>query len=132
VDRKFLTNLNYDARVVVDWTSPNVQFELQFVNPKKRFFTWEHTAASGGSRLKNELLNGYTKEEFEIFGPETKGEWMINVKYLGNTVADDSTPAFLKCIVNYHFGTPEQRTEQHLVRLYEKGSEEVLAKLNIK
>ncbi len=130
-DPKYRNNLRYDARIIFDWNHPSSEFELQFVNPQKRFFTWEHTAIVNGDRLQEEWDQGYSQEEFEIVGEGTKGQWLINVKYLGNTNSADLTPTFLKCIVQYNFGKPGQREEVHLIRLHEKESEVQFLKIEI-
>ena len=30
----------YDYRIVFDWTDPNIEFNVQFVNPKNKYFNW--------------------------------------------------------------------------------------------
>ncbi len=130
-DPRYRNNLRYDARIIFNWNHPSSEFELQFVNPQKRFFTWEHTAIVNGDRLQEEWDQGYSQEEFEIVGEGTKGQWLINVKYLGNTNSADLTPTFLKCIVQYNFGKPGQREEVHLIRLHEKESEVQFIKIEI-
>ena len=125
------SNLRYNARILFEWNYPGAEFELQFVNPQKRFFTWEHTAYGNGERLENEWLHGYGQEAFEIVGQEAIGQWLINIKYLGNSKSKDDTPTFLRCLVQYNFGKPNQREESYLIRLYEKDSEEQLVKLSI-
>ncbi len=131
VDAKYLNNITYDARVIFDWNNNDAEFELKFVNPQKRFFNWDHTDLNNSQRIRDELDNGYGKEEFEIVGAEVKGEWLINITYLGNRNSNNDAPTFIKCKVQYNFGNPNQKTEEHVLRLYEKGKEELLIKLNI-
>jgi uncharacterized protein YfaP (DUF2135 family) len=128
---KYRNNLTYRARVIFEWNYPDAEFELQFVNPQKRFFTWEHTAFDNGSRLEQEWKQGFSTEEFEIIGQEARGQWLINAKYLGNVEASDKTPLFLRCVVITDFGKSGQRETVHVVRLNEKDSEEQLVKLTI-
>ncbi|WP_411030925.1 TonB-dependent receptor plug domain-containing protein [Spongiimicrobium sp. 3-5] len=131
VDPKFMNNIRYDARLVFEWSNQDGLFELQFVNPSKRFFTWEHTEVANRDRLRQELEYGNSTEQFEISGDEFKGSWTINVKYLGNKTPSDKTATFLKCTVQYQFGKPGQRSETHIIRLQESGSEIQFLKLNI-
>lgn len=128
---EFRKNLTYNARVIIEWNHPPAEFELQFVNPQKRFFTWEHTGITSANRLRSEVDNGYAIEEFEIVGRETIGEWLINVKYLGNLNTSDETPAFLRCRVQNSFGKADQREEIYTIRLHEKDSEEQLVSLKV-
>ena len=125
----YRNNLKYNARVAFEWSHPASEFELQFVNPQNLFFTWEHTTLMNSDRLQEEWDQGYSREEFEIVGEEFLGTWLINVKYLGNTNPNDTTPTFLKCLVQYNFGRPNQREESFLIRLHEVDSEQQIVKL---
>jgi len=125
------TNNLFDARIIVEWSLEEAEFEIQFVNPTKRFFKWKHTLNDNKNRIKDELENGYSIEEFEIVGgDEIKGEWIINAKYLGN-INNKEDIIYLKCTIYYNFGKQNQRVEQRTLRLKGKGSEEQLFKLRI-
>ncbi len=127
----YRNNLTYDARVAFEWSYPNAEFELQFVNPQKRFFTWEHTSIANSRRLQQEWEQGFSREEFEIVGQETKGQWLVNVKFIGNANSSDQTPTFLHCIVYSNFGKPDQKEKVYVARLHEQDAEEQFLKLKI-
>ncbi|NND63919.1 MAG: TonB-dependent receptor plug domain-containing protein, partial [Flavobacteriaceae bacterium] len=122
-----LTAPALDARIIFDWSNTDGEFELQFVNPSKRFFTWEHNSKDE-KRIQDELLNGYNQEEFEIDGGD-KGQWLINVKYLGNRTKGNTAPTFLKCTVYYNYGKPNERLEQKVIRLHQIGREELAVRV---
>lgn len=125
IEVKHLKLPELDARIIFDWNNPDAEFELQFVNPSKRFFKWEHTR-NNPERIKDELVNGYCQEEFEIDGGD-KGKWLITAKYLGNRTSGNDEPTFLKCSVQYNFGKPSERIEEYILRLSQKGEEELIA-----
>ncbi|RYC51337.1 TonB-dependent receptor plug domain-containing protein [Flagellimonas olearia] len=131
VNPKYHNNLTYNARLVLDWNQPDAEFSVQFVNPQKRFFTWEHTEVGDRKRILDELENGNSTEQFEIVGSDTKGEWILNVTYDGNRTPANTSATFLKCTVEYNFGKPNQRKEEFLVRLQEVGEEVQLAKFSV-
>lgn len=116
-----------DARIVIEWSNPNTEFELYFVNPSNRFFKWEHTN-NNAERLQLERLLGFYQEEFEIEG-SPKGEWLLTVKYLGNRLFEDTEPTFLKCTIQYDYGKSTERTEQKVLRLSKKGDEYLINKV---
>jgi len=116
-----------DARIVFEWSQPSSQFELQFVNPEKRYFTWEHTL-NNEARLKEEKLQGFYSEEFEVTGGEP-GVWIVNVKYLGNEEQQDTSPTFLRCTIYHDFGTDKQRKEQRIITLHRIGQENQAVRL---
>lgn len=132
VDVKYRNNLTYGARLVFEWHDADAEFVLQFVNPAKRFFDWEHTALSDRKRIQDELRNGFATEQFEIFGAESKGDWQVNVTYMGNGGQNEATPLFLKCTAYYNFGSPDQQKESYLIRLHEKGEKQLFFKFTTK
>jgi TonB-dependent SusC/RagA subfamily outer membrane receptor len=131
VNQKYLNNLTYNARLILDWNNPDAEFVVQFVNPQKRFFNWEHTNTSDRKRILDELQHGFANEQFEIVGSETIGDWILNVTYLGNRTSGNKTPTFLKCTVQYNFGKFNQTSEEHLVRLQDTDDEQQLAKFTV-
>ena len=127
IDVKHLNKTKLDARIVFDWSNSNAEFELQFVNPTKLFFTWDHNMKNT-SRLEQEFVNGFSQEEFEIDGG-AKGQWLINVKYLGNKSKNDPSHTLLKCTIQYDYGTPKERTEEKIIRLHQINQEQQVVNL---
>jgi hypothetical protein len=81
-----------DMDILVEWNNPNTQFELQFVGPTGHYFTWKHTKESSPSLISDEIFKGYSSNSFQINDLE-QGEWLLNVKYLGNQT---NIPSFIK------------------------------------
>jgi hypothetical protein len=131
VPPEYKNNIRFNARLIFEWSKPDAQFSLQFVNPQKRFFTWEHTALANSRRIRDEAEQGYSLEEFEIFGEGVAGNWIINVIYQGNINASDTTPVFLRCRAERNFGKPGQEAEEFVVRLHEPGSTHQITQLKI-
>lgn len=131
VPPEFKNNIRFNARLIFEWNKPDAQFALQFVNPQKRFFTWEHTTLANGRRLREESELGYSLEEFEIFGEGVSGNWIINVLYQGNENTSDTTPVFLRCRAENNFGKPGQTSKEFVIRLHEPGSTVQIAQLKI-
>ena len=112
---KFLNNIKYNVRLVFEWNNPESEFKLQFVNPQKRYFNWEHTNSGSPDRIKDEIFNGYSSEEFEFYGEEVKGTWLLNATYLGNLEPTNTSPFVLKCTLYQNFGYPNQTKEEIVV-----------------
>ena len=128
IDPKYLNNLKYKVRLVFEWNNPAEEFELQFVNPQKRFFNWEHTNSGIKQRIEDELKNNYRVEEYEFYG-DVAGEWVINAKYLGETKKSDEAPLVLKCTIFKNFGYPEQSKEDVLVHFSQANEKKNLKKI---
>lgn len=114
------------TRLVFEWNNGEAEFELQFVNPERQYFTWKHTMVDNAERIQDEKIHGFSCQEYLIYEPE-KGKWNVNVKYLGNK---SLTPTFLKANVYYNFGSTEQRKETKVFKLETKNVNRALFQIN--
>ncbi len=109
-------DFKYDLRLVFDWNDPNAEFELQFVNPQKKFFNWSHTRFLSEDRMRDEITYGYNTEEF-IIDDAYPGEWIINVRYLRDD--PETNPTYLKYTAYQKYGLPEETRTIKVIKLYE-------------
>lgn len=112
------------TRIVVDWSDRDAEFVLTFISPDGLYDRWIHTIANK-DLMEKEFTQGFSQKEFEIEGGNL-GEWIININYLGNKLENDETPSLLKCVVTHDYGTPQERVEQRVIRLYETNKNEKL------
>ena len=80
-------NFGFDYRIIFDWNDPAVEFNVQFVGPKKKYYDWSHTVLDDKDLLEDELNYGYNTEEF-IIEKSDKGKWLINIE--NYTIQDES------------------------------------------
>lgn len=113
-DKKYMNKVHYDARILVMWSKSNAQFELQIINPDKRFFSWEHSEIEDKQRFLADIKNDTNTEEFHLIDAQ-KGDWFIKVNNLNEFETVD--PVFLKCVIYYNFGKPDQRKELQILDL---------------
>ncbi|GAB5474409.1 MAG: hypothetical protein Mars2KO_25080 [Maribacter sp.] len=106
------------TRILVEWNDSEAEFELQFVNPEKRYYTWKHTMVANADRLMDEKLKGYSAEEFLMDG-SLAGSWQINIDYKGNKKLE---PTYLKVTTYFNYGLNSQRKEVKVYRLSLKDS----------
>lgn len=128
IDEDYLKNVKYKVRLVFEWNVPGAEFELQFVNPQKRFFNWSHTNENLRTRIEDELKNNYRIEEYEFYG-DVAGEWVINAKYLGDTIKADKVPLVLKTTIYKDFGSPNQTKEEILAHFSQPDEKKNLKRL---
>ncbi len=104
------------VRLLFEWTHGDSEFELQFVNPENRYFTWQHSLKETPDRIKDEKVKGYSSEQFFI--DETMpGKWQVNMKYSGNKSFD---PTYLRITVCYNYGTAFEKKETFIHKLSAK------------
>lgn len=110
-------NWKHDLRIVFEWNDPNVEFDLQFVNPNKKYYRWSHTALENRERLLDEAVNGYHSEEY-IIDDAKSGEWMINIENFGNE--DLLNPTFLKYTLYKNYGLENETKDVRVIKLYDQ------------
>jgi len=123
-------NVEYDTRIVFEWSHFDTEFDLQIVNPQKRYFTWSHTQKEEASRFMKETSQGYGLEEFFITKKD-KGEWLFNLTYYGKKTGDNSTPSYVKVTVYSNFGKPTQTKKVTVKELNDLNKKESILKLEI-
>ena len=113
-----LLNIDFkrDIRIIFDWTDSNTEFEIQFVNPQKKYFTWHHDLLTNKDLMSNEIKQGFGSEEFIIDDAEP-GEWLINIKYLGKEALKN--PTFLKYTLYRNYGLPNESRTVKTIKLYQ-------------
>jgi TonB-dependent SusC/RagA subfamily outer membrane receptor len=127
VSERYLNNLDYDARFVFDWNDRAAEFELQFVNPQKKFFTWSHTKLENAMRLNEEKTQGFNTEEFLLIDAE-KGEWQINIE---SNINKSKKPVVLKYTVYRNYGKMNETKELKLLILNNLKEKQLAGKIII-
>lgn len=105
------------TRLVFEWNDSEAEFDLQFVNPEKRFFVWKHNQTEIPERIKAEKLVGFSSEEY-ILDNSLNGLWQVNVLYQGNK---RKLPTYLKASIYHDYGTLRQRKETKVMKLFLEG-----------
>ncbi|GAA4274752.1 TonB-dependent receptor plug domain-containing protein [Aquimarina gracilis] len=124
IDSYFFMLPKYDLRVVTEWSHPAVEFEMQYINPKKQYFTLSHTKEKNEKTINQELKEGFTSEEY-ILSNIDEGEWFMNIKVPKGYKPDVKNPKFLKVKVFTNFGSSEQKVQTHLINLDRISSEKI-------
>ena len=119
-------DFGYDYRIVFDWTDPNIEFNVQFVNPKNKYFNWSHTVIDSKANMIDEIQYGYNTEEFIIDDSE-KGDWIINIENF--TIENSENPTYLKYTVFKNYGRPNQIKKLRVINLSKLNQKITLDKL---
>lgn len=131
LDPKYTNNLRYKVRLVFEWNHPGAEFELQFVNPEKRFFNWKHTSSDVKERIEDEIKKNYRVEEFEFYGA-VEGKWVLNAKSLEDFSENENGPLAIKCTLYSDFGYPKQTQEEVLLYFTEKNEKKSIKTMIVK
>ncbi|MEX0314895.1 MAG: carboxypeptidase-like regulatory domain-containing protein [Allomuricauda sp.] len=113
-----LTDLeNQNTRLVIEWNS-DAEFELQVVNPRGYFDKWNNKTTQGDVIQITKKLKGYSSKQF-FLDNDLKGEWKINVKYLGN---ETDSPTYLKATVYFNYGKSSQVKRTRVFKLVDQNA----------
>ena len=132
IDSELSNPSRYNARFVFEWNNPEAEFELQFVNPQSRYYNWSYSNSENSERIGRGIARGYMIEEFEFYGEESKGTWIVNAKYLGNISAVDNTPFVLRCLVYINFGKPEEQIKEVVIHQTKVNEKQNILKLLVR
>lgn len=102
-----LFDFRNDIRLVFEWNTSEAEFDLEFVNPDKRSYVFEHSLVANPKLITNEKQKGYSSKSFFIDDIGT-GEWLVNISYKGNK---KSAPTYFKVTKYLHWGKPHQQQE---------------------
>ena len=119
-------DFGYDYRVVFDWSDSNIEFNVQFVSPSKKFFNWSHTKFENKDQLIDEIKFGYNTEEF-IIDDSQKGEWLINIDNF--SMESSINPTFLKYTVYKNYGRDNEIQKTKIINLNKLNQKITLDKL---
>ncbi|VAW27198.1 hypothetical protein MNBD_BACTEROID04-156 [hydrothermal vent metagenome] len=123
----YLKDVDYDTRIVVEYNDNEAEFELQFVNPQKKFFSWSHTKAENEMRLYEEKEQGFNTEEFLLIDAE-KGEWQINID---NKMKQSKKPVIVKYTVYKNYGKASETKEVKVIILNYIKEKQLLERIRI-
>ena len=119
-------SFGYDYRIVFDWTDPNIEFNIQFVNPNNKYFNWSHTVIDSRDNMIDEIQYGYNTEEF-IIDDSDKGEWIINIENF--SLENQDNPTYLKYTVYKNYGRPNEIKKIMVINLSEIKQKTTLERL---
>lgn len=102
-----------DVRMVFEWNTSEAEFELEFVSPDRRVYTFDHSLAANNDLIIDEKKVGYSSKMFVIDDLGT-GDWLVNITYKGNK---KSLPSFLKLTTYFNWGKVNEKRDVNVYKL---------------
>jgi hypothetical protein len=115
-----------DIRLVFEWSTSEAEFDLEFVNPQRQAYVFEHSLFANQELIFNEKKKGYSSKEFMIDNIGI-GEWLVNITYLGNKKPE---PTYFKLTTYYNWGKSNQTQEIRVFNFKDERKKIQLLKLN--
>jgi len=121
-----LFDFRNDVRIVFEWNTSEAEFDLEFVNPERRAYVFEHSLAANQELITSEKQKGYSSREFFI-DDIGNGEWLVNITYKGNKKPE---PTYFKVTQYFNWGKANQTNEITVYKLNEQRNKMQLLRLN--
>jgi len=115
-----------DIRLVFEWNTSEAEFDLEFVNPDKQVYAFEHSLEKNQNLISDEKEKGYSSKEF-IIDDVKQGQWLVNLTYKGNKKLE---PTYLKVTTYYYWGKPNQHRKTEVYKLDKEHEKIQLYRLN--
>jgi hypothetical protein len=115
-----------DVRIVFEWNTSEAEFDLEFVNPEKRAYSFKHSLADNQELITSEKQKGYASKEFFI-DDIGNGEWLINISYKGNKKPE---PTYFKVTKYYNWSKSNQTLDITVYKFQNQREKMQLMKLN--
>lgn len=115
-----------DIRLVFEWNTSEAEFDLEFVNPDKRAYVFEHSLEKNQTLITDEKKKGYSSKEFFI-DDIGKGEWLVNITYKGNKKPEST---YFKVSQYFNWGKSNQFKKTAVYALKNERQKIQLFKLN--
>jgi len=99
-----------DYRIIFDWNDPFAEFNVQFVDPSKKYFNWTHSTIENKNTIEDELTYGYNSKDFFI-DDDMLGMWLVNLE--NYNLVSKEYPVLLKYTVikNYAKANEERKVK---------------------
>ena len=125
--------MSLDGRILIEWNDPLSQFEVQFVNPDDKFFTWSYSLMSNPEVSINSEREGYQAKEFFLKDAK-KGNWLINLNNLKIDEQSNTTfniPKLIKCTIYTDYGLPTEKKTVKILDLNTIQKNTSIASINL-
>jgi len=123
---KNIVDFRNDVRLVFEWNTSEAEFDLEFVNPDKRAYVFEHSLEKNQTLITDEKKKGYSSKEFFI-DDIGKGEWLVNITYKGNKKPEST---YFKVSQYFNWGKSNQFKKTAVYALKNERQKIQLFKLN--
>lgn len=121
INNKLLKKEPVDIRVVLTWDTDNSDMDLWVTDPKTEKCSYQNKLTYLGGKISNDITQGCGPEEFMI-KKAVKGDYKIEVNYFGNHSQKQLFPVSLRIEFFTHYGTPQQKKQEVVVRVSENKS----------
>ncbi|WP_417886850.1 VIT domain-containing protein [Zunongwangia sp.] len=129
IDKRFISPMKMDLRVVVDWNHNDTDIDLWVIDPKNEKCWYKNKKTEIGGILSDDMTEGFGPESYKL-KEAIAGKYEIFIDYYSDNVQKISGPTFLKVTVFRNYGTKEQQKILKVYRLENSDDELKVGEIN--
>ncbi|MCL6217232.1 carboxypeptidase-like regulatory domain-containing protein [Zunongwangia pacifica] len=129
IDEKFISPMQMDLRVVVDWNHNDTDIDLWVIDPKGEKCWYQNKRTKIGGKLSDDMTEGFGPESFKL-KEAIAGKYEMYIDYYSDNVQKISGPTFLKVTVFRNYGTKNQDKTLKIYRLENQDDELKVGEIN--
>ncbi|KAF2509892.1 VIT domain-containing protein [Flavobacterium foetidum] len=92
LDKKYLSKLPVDVRIIMNWNLMDVDLDLHVIEPTGEECYYAHKTTEAGARFSKDFTQGYGPEQYLIRNAR-KGKYQIKTNYFGESELTENGPA---------------------------------------
>lgn len=123
VPDRLLQNMPVGLRVTLAWDADNTDIDLWVIDPNGEQSFYGNRLSRQGGAMSPDFTGGYGPEEFSLKQPKP-GKYLVKANFYGHNQQIVAPSTTLMMSLFTHFGTPQQKVEQVILRL--SGRNEVI------
>lgn len=115
-DKRLLTNLACDVRIVMTWDSDSSDMDLHVIEPTGEECFYSHPLTQVGGKLSRDFTNGYGPEDYQI-RRAVPGVYKIQTNYFGSQEQKLTGGTTVQATIITNFGRSNERRQHLTLRL---------------
>ena len=115
-DRRLISPIPVDLRIVINWSSDNTDIDLWVIDPYGEKTYYSNKVSRIGGKISNDITRGYGPEEFMI-REAVEGVYKIQANYYGNTQQKKLIPVTIRAEVYTAYSHKGEVQKEIVLRL---------------
>ena len=107
LDKRLITLLDADIRIVIEWTTENTDIDLWVIEPTKEKAFFANQLTKIGGHISNDMTDGYGPEEY-MLRRALAGEYEVRADLYSNDRINPNGASILIARLIRNFGRPNE------------------------
>ena len=124
IDKRLITPIASDLRIVMNWNMNNTDIDLWVTDPNGEKCYYGNPTTAIGGRISDDFTEGFGPEQF-LLKKGIKGKYKIQINYFGDTQVTQAGPTTVMAEIYIHYGTDKEERKMITLQLKKDDKGEV-------